>query len=172
VLVSYGNETNEVKKESEGYFYLITFHPDGRYSGQAYGNEMFGEYQCVGNEMTLSWPEMTQVYYEWADPDEFFLAHLHDVSSYRVVNKELRLYYSEDQYFKFRLKDDMSVPDAITTPRIPKTSNGVYDLQGRKINAQSTMHRSAEGRLLPTGRKNAQLKKGVYIENVRKRVVK
>ena len=71
VLVSYGNETNEVKKESEGYYYLVTFHTDGRYSGQAYGNEMFGEYQCVGNEMTLSWPEMTQVYYEWADPDEF-----------------------------------------------------------------------------------------------------
>ena len=53
-----------------------------------------------------------------------------------------------------------------------QTATSAYDLQGRKINAQSTMNRSAEGRLLPTGRKNAQLKKGIYIQNGRKRVVK
>ena len=48
----------------------------------------------------------------------------------------------------------------------------VYDLQGRKVNAYGTMHRSAEGRLLPTGRKNAQLPKGMYIMNGKKVVVK
>ena len=48
----------------------------------------------------------------------------------------------------------------------------VYDLQGRKVNAQGTMYRSAEGRLLPTGRKNAQLPKGMYIMNGKKVVVK
>ena len=36
---------------------------------------------------------------------------------------------------------------------------GVYDLSGRKINAQGTMH-------------NAQLKKGIYIRDGRKVVVK
>ena len=49
-----------------------------------------------------------------------------------------------------------------------KSGGGVYDLQGRKVNAQYTMHRSAEGRMLPTGRKNAQLPKGLYISGGRK----
>ena len=48
VLVSYGNESNEVLKEAKGYTYLLTFHSDGTYSGLAYGNEMGGKYKCNG----------------------------------------------------------------------------------------------------------------------------
>ena len=171
VLISYGNEQNEVMKESEGYYYLMTFHPDGRYTGQAYGNEMFGDYQCLGGEMILDWPIMTEVYYDNADPDDFFTNHLTDVSSYKIVNKELRLYFSGDQYFKFRLKDDNSMPDAITIHRTSKTkSNGIYNLQGRRIETSNFFdERSGKAeRKLQT----SKLNQGVYVENGRKIVVK
>jgi hypothetical protein len=55
----------------------------------------------------------------------------------------------------------------------------IYDLQGRRM--ASSMFRSVEGRLLPTGRKNVQssmfnvqssmLKKGVYIVNGKKVII-
>ena len=53
VLVSYGNEPNEVLKEAKGYFYSITFHSDGTYSGRAYGNEMGGNYVYNGNGIKI-----------------------------------------------------------------------------------------------------------------------
>ena len=37
----------EVLKEAKGYYYLITFHSDGTYSGKAYGNEMVGTYEGI-----------------------------------------------------------------------------------------------------------------------------
>ena len=43
VLVSYVNETGEVLKEANGYYYGITFGPNGYYSGRAYGNELGGK---------------------------------------------------------------------------------------------------------------------------------
>lgn len=106
VLVSYKTESNEVLKETEGYYYLITFHSDGTYSGKVYGNEMEGEYVCKGNKIKISCAYITKVYYEGADPDVFFQEHLSDVYFYTVTDTELRLYYSVDQYFKFRIKSD------------------------------------------------------------------
>ena len=105
ILVSYGNESNEVLKEAKGYFYKITFNPDGTYSGIAYGNEMGGLYNCIGNTIKIIDGDITTVEYEGSDPDRFFLKHLHDVSTYKISASELRLYYSEDEYFKFRIKD-------------------------------------------------------------------
>ena len=103
VLVSYVNETGEVLKEAKGYYYLITFHPDGTYSGEAYKNELGGEYTCKDNKIKISHPYITKVYWEDSDPDEFYLEHLSDVNTYVVTDKELRLYYSNDHYFKFRI---------------------------------------------------------------------
>ena len=81
-LVCYGNESNAVLKEAKGFEYIITFLPDGTYTGWAYGNH------C---------------YYESSDPDEFYLTHLCDVSTFEINARELRLYYSKDEYFKFRI---------------------------------------------------------------------
>lgn len=106
VLVSYVNETGEVLKEAKGYYYLITFYPDGTYFGQAYGNEMGGEYTFIGNTIKISYPDITKRFVVGADQDEFFLEHLHDVYTYRISASELRLYYSKDQYFKFRIKEN------------------------------------------------------------------
>ena len=108
VLVSYGNESNEALKEAEGYYYLITFHPDGTYSGKAYGNEMGGEYKLNGKEIHINRADITQVSWVGSDPDQFFLEHLTDVYTYTITDVELRLYYSKDQYFKFRIKNDQS----------------------------------------------------------------
>jgi len=105
MLVSYGNESNKVLKEAEGYYYIITFNPDNTYSGWAYMNEMGGEYKCRGNNIEISHPCLTKVYYEGADEDMFFLEHLSDVSTYVINDRELRLYYSKDEYFKFRYMD-------------------------------------------------------------------
>ena len=106
VLVSYGNESNEVLKESKGYYYQITFHPDGTYSGLAYGNEMGGNYKCKGKEIQINLGDITQKDVVGSDSDQFYLEHLSDVSTYAVSDTELRLYYSKDQYFKFRIKND------------------------------------------------------------------
>ena len=106
-LVSYGNESNEVLKEAKGYYYLITFHSDGTYSGKAYGNEMVGTYECIGNHFKFIDGNITQLDVVGADPDKFFLEHLFDVCTYKITDTELRLYYSKDQYFKFRIKDQL-----------------------------------------------------------------
>jgi len=106
VLVSYGNESNEVLKEAKGYYYLITFHPNGTYSGWAYGNEIGGNYKCKGTEIQISIGDITQKDVVGSDPDQFYLEHLSNVSTYAINDTELRLYYSKDQYFKFRIKND------------------------------------------------------------------
>ena len=104
VLVSYGNESNEVIKEANGYFYYITFHTDGTYSGMVYGgNKMWGEYKCNDQGIEISPPFTTQMHYIGSDPDEFFIENLPKVYTYAVSTKELRLYYSDNQYFKFRI---------------------------------------------------------------------
>jgi heat shock protein HslJ len=102
--VSYGNESNENIKEANGYYYLISFHTDGTYSGQISCNTMGGEYSHKGNEIKITHPLKTQLGCEGEDPDKFFQGHLSDVYSYKVIDTELRLYYSKDQYFKFRIK--------------------------------------------------------------------
>lgn len=104
VLVSYGDNTVEIMKESEGYLYQICFHPDGTYSGYAYGNEMLGEYKSNGNNITISRPCMTKVNYDDADPDEFFMNNIQKVYTFNVTETELRLYYSGHSSFKFRVK--------------------------------------------------------------------
>jgi heat shock protein HslJ len=106
VLVSYVNETGEVLKEAKGYYYLITFHPDGTYSGKAYGNEMGGKYKLNGKKIQINPGDITKIAVEGSDPDRFFLEHLADVYTYTITDMELRLYYSKDQYFKFRINND------------------------------------------------------------------
>lgn len=106
VLVSYVNETGEVLKEAKGYYYLITFHPDGTYSGKAYGNEMGGKYKLNGKKIQINPGDITKMDVEGSDPDRFFLEHLADVYTYALTDTELWLYYSKDQYFKFRIKND------------------------------------------------------------------
>ena len=106
VLVSYVNETGEVLKEAKGYYYLITFHPDGTYSGKAYGNEMGGKYKLNGKKIQINPGDITKIAVEGSDPDRFFLEHLADVYTYALTDTELWLYYSKDQYFKFRIKND------------------------------------------------------------------
>lgn len=107
VLVSYGNELNEVLKETKGYYYIITFNPDGTYSGKAYGNQMGGNFECKDSQINISHPEMTKVQWEGADEDKFFLEILSKVNNYIIIDRELRLYYSKDKYFKFRINNDL-----------------------------------------------------------------
>ena len=107
VLVSYGNESSEVLKEAKGYYYLITFHRDGTYSGKAYGNEIGGNFQCNGKEIQFVEGDITQLDVVGADPDKFFLEHLSDVYTYTITDTELRLYYTKDLYFKFRINNDL-----------------------------------------------------------------
>ncbi len=106
ILVSYGNESNEVLKEAKGYYYHLSFSPDGTYSGQAYGNKIWGKYVCVGNKIKFTDINALQGYVLGSDPDMFFLEHYHEVYTYKISASELRLYYSEDQFFKFRIKED------------------------------------------------------------------
>lgn len=104
MLVSYGNESNEVLKEAEGYYYLITFNPDETYSGSAYGNDMGGRYKCKGNKIQIYLGDITLIYLEGADPDKSFFEHLENVDTYTVSDTELRLYYSKNEFLKFRKK--------------------------------------------------------------------
>ena len=105
VLVSYGNESSEVIKEANGYYYSITFHSDGTYSGYAYGNQRDGKYECNGHEIHFYDCVITALYVKDSDPDNFYLKHWRDVNTYTVSDTELRLFYSINQYFKFRNKN-------------------------------------------------------------------
>ena len=105
ILVSYVNETGEVQKEAKGYNYQVTFNSDGTYSGFAYGNKMSGRYACVGNRIEIIDGNITQMDVEDADPDKFFLEHWSNAYTYTITDSELRLYYSEGQHFKFRIKE-------------------------------------------------------------------
>ncbi|MBQ9230038.1 MAG: META domain-containing protein [Prevotella sp.] len=105
ILESYGNGLNDVPKESKGYIYLLTFYPNGTYSGLAYGNEVGGEYTCKGKMIEIHPGYMTQVAFEGADPDKFFLEHLPDVYYFTITDTELKLFYSKDQYFKFKINN-------------------------------------------------------------------
>lgn len=106
VLVSYVNETGEVMKEAEGYYYFMNFQHDGTFSGKMYGNDMSGEYNCKGNEIQINNLFVTSLSVEGTDTDKFFRAHLNDVNSYSITDSELRLYFSKDYYFKFRINND------------------------------------------------------------------
>ena len=102
ILVSYVNATGEVQKEAKGYNYQVTFNSDGTYSGLAYGNKISGRYACVGNRFEITDGNITQMDVEGADPDKFFLEYWSKVYTYTITDSELRLYYSEGQYFKFK----------------------------------------------------------------------
>lgn len=105
ILVSYGNESNEVVKEAKGFVYEMAFNPNGTYFGRAYGNKLCGKYVCSGNTIKIFDGDITQVYVIGSDPDRFFLDHLRDVYTYKISASELRLYYSEYHFFKFRIKE-------------------------------------------------------------------
>lgn len=105
ILVSYGNESNEVLKETNGYFYHITFNSDGTFSGHAYGNKMGGKYECIGNQIKFIDTVTTQVELEGSDPDMFFWEHWDEVYAYKISASQLKLYYSDNQYFNFRIKN-------------------------------------------------------------------
>ena len=106
ILVSYTNETGEILKEAKGYSYHITFSMDGTYSGFAYGNDMWGEFSTNGNSIHISSPIMTKMLVVGSDPDMFFQEHLSDAYAYSITNEELRIYYLDNYYFKFRIKDN------------------------------------------------------------------
>ena len=130
-LVSYGNESNAILKEANGFEYIIVFLPDGTYTGWAYGNKMGGKYNCTGHQISLSHPIMTMLDYESSDPDEFYLTHLCDVSTYAINDRELRLYYSKDEYFKFRLLESATYDESLLPgcwDEIPNESWGNYGL--------------------------------------------
>jgi len=104
IMVSYVNETGDVLKEAKGYYYTLTFNPDGTYSGLAYGNKLGGKYECKGNTIKIFDSNITQKYVEGSDPDRFFLDRLHDVYLYTMSDSELKLYFAKDQFFKFRAR--------------------------------------------------------------------
>jgi hypothetical protein len=66
---------------------------------------MWGEFSLMASGIKISHPGITKVDWEGSDPDQFFLQHLSDVSTSSITDTELRLYYSKDQYFKFRTKN-------------------------------------------------------------------
>lgn len=68
--------------------------------------EMRWEESLNGKEIRINRVNITKFKWEGSDPDQFFLEHLTDVYTYTITDVELRLYYSKDQYFKFRIKND------------------------------------------------------------------
>jgi hypothetical protein len=67
---------------------------------------MGGKYKLNGKKIQINPGDITKIAVEGSDPDRFFLEHLADVYTYTITDMELRLYYSKDQYFKFRINND------------------------------------------------------------------
>ena len=104
VLVSYGNESGEVQKEANGYFYMLAFNSNGTYSGMAYGNKLGGKYRCIANTIKIIDYDMTLVLVEGSDCDKYFIENLCGDYTYTIINDELKLVSPNGFYFKFRLK--------------------------------------------------------------------
>ena len=105
-LVSYGNESKSVSKEAEKFPYILTFDFYGHIYGTAYGNTVWGGFGCSKGSDIRLYLVSTKVDVVGADPDKFFDSHILDVYAYTATEEELRLYYSDDEYFKFRVLNE------------------------------------------------------------------
>ena len=150
----------QVDKKNVGHHSLSIEIPKEDYvMAYSMANEIFvGLLTLNGNEMVFGGEKRggsTKVYCSFEE-NLFFEAHICDIKSYQLEKDQLRLYYTNDDYFVFTsdLDNTRETTSGIKSVCEAKTpiANTLYDLQGRRV--------------MGTPRK------GLYIQNGKKVIVK
>jgi heat shock protein HslJ len=92
---------NTVKPHNCSTCFLVTFHKDGTFSGYTSANDIWGTYEIDINlqKLTISSFAMTEVA---EHPDgSLFIECMNNVTSYKLLNEQLSLYYSSTNYLLF-----------------------------------------------------------------------
>ena len=100
-IIGYGNDLEFHTGDNIVNTSKLTFNPDGTFNGVIFPNDVFGKYECDGNN--FSFTEIFSTKLGAVDPELKYIDYqLRIVKKYRILSgSELRLYYEEDNYIKF-----------------------------------------------------------------------
>ena len=97
----YSHETDSIEiAQPEGeQYYMINFHEDGKFSGKSIVNVFEGYYSISDDHFSIHDCYTTYVY-EIGDGERFY-SSLHQATRYSLSDKQLRLYYNNQDYLLF-----------------------------------------------------------------------
>jgi heat shock protein HslJ len=101
----YSHETDSIEiAQPEGeQCYVINFHEDGKFSGRTATNEFEGRYTISDDQIYIHDCFTTKVG-EMYDGERFY-SSLHEATRYSISNRQLRLYYNNNQdYLLFNVR--------------------------------------------------------------------
>lgn len=105
LLGFYSHETDSIEiaqPENSVYFYVINFHEDGKISGKTATNDFEGRYTISNDHFSVYDCFTTQVG-ELYDGERFY-SSLHQATRYSLSDKQLRLYYNDQDYLLFNVR--------------------------------------------------------------------
>lgn len=102
----YSHETDSLEiaqPEDSEYFYVINFQEDEKFSGRTATNEFEGRYTISDDQIYIHDCFTTKVG-EMYDGERFY-SSLHEATRYSISNRQLRLYYNNNQdYLLFNIQ--------------------------------------------------------------------
>lgn len=102
----YSHETDSLEiaqPEDCEYCYVINFQEDEKFSGRTATNEFYGKYTISDDHFSIHDFFTTEVG-DMFDEDRFYSA-LHEATRYSISNRQLRLYYNNNQdYLLFNIQ--------------------------------------------------------------------
>ena len=105
LLGFYSHETDSIEiaqPENSVYFYVINFHEDGKFSGKTATNDFEGRYIISDDHFSIHNCCTTKVY-EIGDGERFYSSLL-QATHYSLSDKQLRLYYNNQDYLLFNVR--------------------------------------------------------------------
>ena len=101
----YSHETDSIEiaqPENSVYFYVINFHEDGKFSGKTATNDFEGKYIISDDHFSIHDCFTTKVG-ELYDGERFYSSLL-QATRYSHSDKQLRLYYNDQDYLLFNVR--------------------------------------------------------------------
>lgn len=101
----YSHETDSLEiaqPEDCEYCYVINFQEDEKFSGRTTTNEFEGRYTISDDHFSIHDFFSTKVG-DMFDEDRFYSA-LHEATRYSISNRQLRLYYNNQDYLLFNVR--------------------------------------------------------------------
>lgn len=101
----YSHETDSLEiaqPEDCEYCYVINFQEDEKFSGRTTTNEFEGRYTISDDHFSIHVFFSTKVG-DMFDEDRFY-SSLHETTRYSISNRQLRLYYNNQDYLLFNVR--------------------------------------------------------------------
>ena len=105
LLGFYSHETDSLEiaqPEDCEYCYVINFQEDEKFSGRTTTNEFEGRYTISDDHFSIHDFFSTKVG-DMFDEDRFY-SSLHETTRYSISNRQLRLYYNNQDYLLFNVR--------------------------------------------------------------------